>query len=574
MSGEAPIQDQLGKGTINQIADNALATADRVKALGARITAGQSERIAGKVAATLAPDVIESMQQPKIGVDGYDPPQPPQEIKIDLETLRLRDQTDIALSNIIKANDPPFLFIKAGCLAQIVRDEDGRPAIRTLDLDGLRCIIERTSTFTAKKGKIVAPPQDVVHDLNALPTWGFPPLRDISEAPCILPDGSLIKPGYCKEMRTYYEAGDLVLGDVPERPTPADVKTAISLLQEVIIDFPFDSDASRSNMIGAILTAILRPIIAGPVPMPLLDKPQLGTGATLLAETLNMIATGKAANLTTAPTDEAEWRKIVVSFVMQGRSIIILDDIDRKLQSSALSSVLTSSGIADRKLGSNNVIEMYQRTMWIATGNNIQLGGDLVRRCYWIRLISGEARPWLRQGFKHPELLPWVKTERGRILAAVLTLARAWMQAGSPQPKGIRLGKYEAWNNIIGGMMEWLKAYSPAFLGNLEELYEQLDPDAEEWQAFVEAIFRYHPEGVTVKDLSLMEDVIPESVKGRAERVGLARAIGTALRYKKDRVFRNPAGDGGYILKKKAEETGNRGVIWQVVKLIPGGSRK
>ena len=96
---------------------------------------------------------------------------------------------------------------------------------------------------------------------------------------------------------------------------------------------------------------------------------------------------------------------------------------------------------------------MSQRATWIATGNNIQLCGDLPRRCYWIRLDARESRPWQRKNFKHPDLLGWVTRNRGRLIHALLTLARAWFAAGKPKaPNSPRLGSFEAWTETVGGM--------------------------------------------------------------------------------------------------------------------------
>jgi len=35
--------------------------------------------------------------------------------------------------------------------------------------------------------------------------------------------------------------------------------------------------------------------------------------------------------------------------------------------------------------------DLPQRATWMATGNNLHVGGDLARRCYWIRLDAGMA---------------------------------------------------------------------------------------------------------------------------------------------------------------------------------------
>jgi 3-methylcrotonyl-CoA carboxylase alpha subunit len=40
----------------------------------------------------------------------------------------------------------------------------------------------------------------------------------------------------------------------------------------------------------------------------------------------------------------------------------------------------------------------------------------------------------MREGFRHPDLIAWVKANRGRLVAACLTLGQAWIAAGDSAP--------------------------------------------------------------------------------------------------------------------------------------------
>jgi hypothetical protein len=83
--------------------------------------------------------------------------------------------------------------------------------------------------------------------------------------------------------------------------------------------------------------------------------------------------------------------------------------------------------------------------------------------------------------------MEWVKSERGRILAAIYTLARAWIQAEKPKPKNIAaLGSFESWRDFVGGILEI--AGIIGFLGNLEKMYEESDTDTPQWSMFLEAL--------------------------------------------------------------------------------------
>ena len=66
----------------------------------------------------------------------------------------------------------------------------------------------------------------------------------------------------------------------------------------------------------------------------------------------------------------------------------------------------------------------------------------------------------------------WVRANRGRLVAACLTLCRAWIAAG--RPRGTRsIGSYEAWAQVMGGVLG--VAGIEGFLGNLDEMLAAAD---------------------------------------------------------------------------------------------------
>jgi hypothetical protein len=270
----------------------------------------------------------------------------------------------------------------------------------------------------------------------------------------------------------------------PASPTPTDVQAALRLLDEAVGEFPYEDRASAANTLALMLTPLVRPAVNGPVPLALIDKPQAGTGGSLLAEAVAVIGSGHTAEMLGAPRDEEEWRKQITAKLAAGATMITVDNVEGALYAPSLARALTARTWTDRVLGRSETITVGQRATWVATGNNIQLRGDLPRRCYRIRLDARESRPWQRQNFRHPDLLGWVAKNRGRLIRALLTLARAWFAAGNPKAKDLpRLGSFESWAETVGGMVAF--AGIPDFLGNLEELYDEADAGGAEWEGFL-----------------------------------------------------------------------------------------
>ncbi len=496
----------------------------------------------------------------------------------------------MALTAIVLANDPPQVFVRSGYLTRIVYDEKGTPSIRIMTEAMVSHLLERCADFVRERNigtkarpeieEIPVPPPDkVVEDLMHLPSWPLPALEGIIECPAILPDDTLItEPGYNPQTRLYYAPSPgLALTDVPETPTKYDVVKAVDLLNEIFCDFPFDSEASRTNCIAALMTAVLRPLFPGNALMALIDKPQAGTGASLAAEVIAIVATGRPAPMETPPTSEDEWRKKITSLLMQGRSVVVLDNIEGKLASASLAAVLTAELWQDRVLGRNETIAAPNNATWIGTGNNIQLGGDMPRRCYRIRMDAKVPRPYQRTACRHPKLKEWVTDNRGRILAAVLTLARAWIQAGRPKPQNVPIvGGFEEWRDTIGGILG--HAGCKDFLGNLEQMYEDTDIDTPQWERF---LLRWHEiwgdKGVLLADVYQhllheassahveyseevrLLDVLPDDILDawESKKKSFVKTLGKALSSKNEVVFPN-----GLAVRKGGEY--KRAVKWIV----------
>jgi hypothetical protein len=198
--------------------------------------------------------------------------------------------------------------------------------------------------------------------------------------------------------------------------------------------------------------------------------------------------------------DDAEWSKVITAVLIKGSTIICFDNVDGLLRSPSLASAITGKVYSGRILGFSKTVEIPVNVSWFVNGNNIQLGGDLPRRCYWIRLDAKMSRPWERKGFKHKDLGAWVMENRVQLIAAILTMAKAWFVAGCPKPNIPKLGSFESWCDTVGGILQF--AGITDFLGNQENMYELSDVEGQEWEMFLLAWQeRYQDNVVLVKEL-------------------------------------------------------------------------
>jgi len=428
---------------------------------------------------------------------------------------QLRDISSEALRALQAANDPPVLFARSGMMVAVIRDEKHRHVMAEVGTDALCGRLARCTDYfkvsAAGDEYDCAPPPGVVKDILVLAPgeWNFPSLGAVTEIPVLRPDGSILETfGYDPATQFYY-APDPNLRIPPLAPEPSSepIQIALDMIDEAIGEFPFADQASYANAIAAMLTPIIKPAINAPAPLGLLDAPQAGAGKTLLCDVIAIISTGRAGEMFSPPKDEDEWRKVITTALMSGTSVVILDNVNRPLESGDLCSVLTATTWADRAMRTHAKIALPIKATFLASGNNIRLAGDMPRRCYQVRLDPKSSKPFLREGpeperkFKIENLKAWTMEHRGELLVALLTLSRAWYVAGKPKPKIKPLGSFENWTTTIGGILEYVGV--EGFLGNAAAMYDEADDESREWEVLLPVLYEvFYGEAFTVAEIS------------------------------------------------------------------------
>jgi len=493
-----------------------------------------------------------------------------------------------ALREINRNRDVPLLFVRGGTLVRVLTDEHGEPVIDPLDADAMTWLATGSADFMKfdKDGTPVDafPPPAVIKTLLGMGVWrDIPALRGTVAVPTLRPDGSILdRPGYdAATQLIYVPAPDFHMPPIAEEPSALEVAAAVDYInEELLADFPFVDAASKANAWALLLTPILRPAIAGCVPLALIDAPSPGSGKSLYCAVVALVATGQTAGILTAPQhDELEWRKRITAALRHGRPVVQIDNLADELKSAQLAAALTTEWWEDRELGYSRLLRLPQRATWMATGNNVKLGGDLPRRCYMVRLNTRLAKPWERKEseFRHPKLLRWVAEYRGELVAALLTIVRGWIQAGRPVPQDPpAMGSFEEWAELCAGVLDF--AGVGGLLGNRTELYDRAAEEASQWQAFLEALRETWPEerpfNVTMVARALGEEqsrgveeqrllaALPEAlaVALASKDAGLTLKLGKAFSQHADQRF----GAFGIRVEQTGEKDHNK-VLWRVV---------
>jgi len=372
--------------------------------------------------------------------------------------LKTQELWDV-LTDVNTSEPDPVIYIYGDAFARITHMTiDGKPAIDLLTQDKMKELLASRIRFleTNAQGYVSAahPPQTVI--TNMLVTAVPPPLpriRRLVTAPVFASDGSLLTTvGYHTAARIYC-APDFMLSVVATAPTATDVAEARRLLEtELLGDFLFVGAADKAHAIALLLLFFARDLIDADMPLHLIEKPEVGTGAGKLADCCMIPAIGGRQGVLTDCDSEDEWRKRILAILLSAPEGVLLDNVV-KITSHHLAALFTTGHFKDRVLGVSRMVDLPVDMPWVATGNNPELGYDLVRRICAIRLDAKMPDPTKRTGFRHT-LPEWAIENRSSLVWAALTLIQHWVAQGQPAWTGRPVASFERWSRVMGGILE------------------------------------------------------------------------------------------------------------------------
>lgn len=393
----------------------------------------------------------------------------------------------------------------------------------------LRELISASCRFYAGGGgfkprKFVRVPVWCTKAIHSRRHWcGIPMLAGIVNHPVFRHDGTILqKNGFDPESGVYV---NLVseFPAVPDAPSAEEVAAAIELLSDVVSDFPFKDASSKSAWLASVLTPLVRDAHGDRTgPLFLYSANDSGAGKGLLADVTWLIVTGHLAEETPAPTNNEEMRKLISTYVRSGARMVLFDDIAGGLGCASLNAALTGTTWNDRLLKENSLIEGLLRITFYATGNNVDLKGDVVRRVCRISLETADEHPEERSGFKYPRLLEHVRAHRPALLAAALTILRGYVAAGRPDQNLKPWGSFSDWSNIVRATLVWAGLPDPAH--TIEDLRETSDEDTDALLLFYTSLRKLTGYGIGKMSRQLL------AIAKRFEVVSMQREVADDLK--------------------------------------------
>lgn len=308
-----------------------------------------------------------------------------------------------------------------------------------------------------KWSKIDAPIGVAITLLRDYGNWRFPKVTGVISTPTLRPDGSLL------HMEGYDEKTGLLLVGMPPmpeismEPNKLEAMAALDTLKDLLLEFPFVGEEDRSVALSTLITPVVRGAFAV-APMHVVRAPSPGSGKSFLLDIASAIATGQPCPVMAAGRNEEETEKRLGAALMAGQPIISIDNVNGSLGGDFLCQLVERPVVEVRILGKSQMVKIESRSTIFATGNNIKLVGDMVRRALLCMMDANRERPELRQFRDNP--VARVLAERGKYIAAALTIVRAYIVAGRPD-KAANIASFTEWSDTVRSALMWLGEVDP-----------------------------------------------------------------------------------------------------------------
>jgi putative DNA primase/helicase len=189
------------------------------------------------------------------------------------------------------------------------------------------------------------------------------------------------------------------------------------------------------------------------------SAPVAGTGKSFLWDLSAAASSGQRRIPVISAGNAEETEKRLAGVMLTGQPLISIDNVNGELKGDFLCQAIEQQYLDLRPLGGSRIVRIEAGSTTIfTTGNNITICGDLCRRTIMSRLDAQLENPQLRQFRNNP--IQTVLNDRGKYIAACLTICRAYIADGRP---GVlpRLASFEAWSDTVRSALVWLGMADP-----------------------------------------------------------------------------------------------------------------
>lgn len=305
---------------------------------------------------------------------------------------------------------------------------------------------------------------------------GIPKVRVTARAPIVRPDFSVRwEPGWDEPTHCW------VLPGLEKDMSLVDVGFDITRIFKF---FPFVDERLVADCVAAALTPLLSTAIEGSLPSFLVTARKPGSGKSELAKFCSILGNGGREFTTWRKSEEMQ--KLISSFAVEDRRVVIFDNIKRSIDSADLESAITARKLTFRSMGTHVSKSVPCNTSWFFTANGASMSSDLLRRSIVV-LLDKDANPkaWIEDN-NGARGVRFVEQNEAALVTALLDLVEQWAQAGCVRGNVAHSG-FEEWSEIVSGILD--QAGIEGFWEARDEILPSaVQTDEDDEMALVEAI--------------------------------------------------------------------------------------
>lgn len=260
------------------------------------------------------------------------------------------------------------------------------------------------------------------------------------------------------------------------RGTRKEAERAYKWLLEVGLEgFPLE-DREKSTALALLLTFMQRRAMRT-APAFLITAPVQGTGKTALARFASRVVHGRSLAAASLSGVAEEQRKSITATLIDNAPAHLFDNLKEgtAFNSEDLAVSLTADEWTDRRLGVSEKVTLPNRTVWVFTGNNVTLKGDLRRRFVTVRLVS-KLKKHYTQKFTRV-LDEWAVEHRDEVLHALSAIG-LWGAQLDPSLLKSESG-FSDWDRQVRLPVMELTGIDP-FLSSAEQNHEEEEDEEAE----------------------------------------------------------------------------------------------
>lgn len=322
-------------------------------------------------------------------------------------------------------------------------------------------LIENDGEF---EKRIKSPPEVLLKFLPSCDSFrnSLKVLNHISESPYVyVSNGKLTvaNSGYNDECKVYVRADAPAISEM-------ELLDSVQIINECLIDFPFEQEQDRVIAISAIITPMLRGIYGRPgirTPVYAYLANQQGAGKDYLAGIRHLIYTGRFSEDAPLSTDKQssseEIQKEIITAAINGQTFMHFSNCRGHLANASFEKHTTAATIKGRILGGNTNIDIDNIFEFSYSGNyGLTFNRDIARRTVIVNLFT-EVEDTTKRKFSK-DLHHWIIENRSKILSAIYTIIKKWHDAGAAFGDGIN-SSYPLWAKYISGVMTYANLGDP-----------------------------------------------------------------------------------------------------------------